>query len=135
MAAAQAAGGGELAGAAAKYAAIDWHEAWAAQPAEMQWLMPGFLEAGTVNALFAKPGTGKSLLALEIAADLARRGMTVVYLDDENRAGMPSCSPRRKAARSGMSTSATGCGSPPWPPRASAGSRRGSCGTQRLPGS
>lgn len=70
---------------AARYTPVDWQQAWDGQPEDVQWLVPGFLEAGTVNALFAKAGTGKSLLALEISAGLARRGVTVVYIDDENR--------------------------------------------------
>jgi hypothetical protein len=70
---------------AGRYAPVNWHEAWNAQTDEVQWLVDGFLEAGTVNSLFAKAGTGKSLLALDISRDLARRGITVVYIDDENR--------------------------------------------------
>jgi hypothetical protein len=35
--------------------------------------------------LFGAPGTGKSLLALEIALQLARNGRTVCYVDEENR--------------------------------------------------
>jgi Bifunctional DNA primase/polymerase, N-terminal/AAA domain len=70
---------------AARYTPVNWAQAWDGQPSDVQWLVPGFLETGTVNALFAKAGTGKSLLALEISAGLARSGITVVYIDDENR--------------------------------------------------
>ncbi len=76
---------GDLAQIASRYTPVDWLEAWNGQPAEIDWLFEPVLETGTVNALFAKPGTGKSLLALEIALTLVRRGRTVVYVDDENR--------------------------------------------------
>jgi hypothetical protein len=75
----------ELARIASRYAAVNWHDAWKAQPAEIEWLIEPFLEAGTVNALFGPPGTGKSLLTLEIALRLVREGRTIVYVDDENR--------------------------------------------------
>lgn len=42
-------------------------------------------ERGTLNALFARPATGKSLLAPEIAVALVRAGYTAPYLDEENR--------------------------------------------------
>jgi KaiC/GvpD/RAD55 family RecA-like ATPase len=42
-------------------------------------------ERGTLNALFVRPATGKSLLALEITVALVRAGYTVLYLDEENR--------------------------------------------------
>src|SRR5690348_4563598 len=52
---------------AAHYLPVCWPEAWQDQPAETAWLHEPLLERGTVNALFGKPGTGKSLLALEVA--------------------------------------------------------------------
>lgn len=70
---------------ASKYAAVDWAEAWAAKPPEVNWLIRPFIEAGTVNSLYATPGTGKSLIALEWSLKLARSGRTVVYIDEENR--------------------------------------------------
>ena len=70
---------------AAQYSAVNWHEAWNLQPQETDWLFEPILEVGTVNALFAKPGTGKSLLTLEIALRLVREGHVIVYVDDENR--------------------------------------------------
>jgi hypothetical protein len=70
---------------AANYAAVDWAEAWNVQQLQTDWLFEPVLEAGTVNALFAKPGTGKSLLSLEIALRLVRQGHVIVYVDDENR--------------------------------------------------
>jgi hypothetical protein len=70
---------------AAQYAAVNWHEAWNLQQQEIDWLFEPVLEVGTVNALFAKPGVGKSLLTLEIALRLVREGHVIVYVDDENR--------------------------------------------------
>lgn len=77
--------GDGLAAIAARYTPVDWHAAWKNQPDDIVWLIEPVLEAGTVNALFARPGTGKSLLALEWALRLVREGRTVLYLDDENR--------------------------------------------------
>jgi hypothetical protein len=74
-----------FAGIAGQYAAVNWHDAWKAQPDHIEWLFEPLLEVGTVNALFGSPGTGKSLLALEIALRLARDGRTVLYIDEENR--------------------------------------------------
>jgi hypothetical protein len=76
---------GGLAALAVKYVPVDWEAAWKGQPDAVEWLIEPVLEAGTVNSLFALPGTGKSLLALEWALRLVRSGRTVVYLDDENR--------------------------------------------------
>lgn len=75
----------DLAEIASRYTPVDWAAAFKQQPDEIAWLYKEFLEAGTINALFAKPGTGKSLIALEIAAYLNGRGASVVYVDDENR--------------------------------------------------
>ena len=74
-----------LAAIAAKYTPVDWGTAWKNQPEEVQWLIEPILEAGTVNVLFAKVDTGKSLLALELSLRLVRDGHTVVYVDEENR--------------------------------------------------
>lgn len=68
-----------------RYTPVNWHEAFAAQPAAVQWLHEPLLEAGTVNALFGPPESWKSLLALEIAVRLVRQGRVVVYIDEENR--------------------------------------------------
>ena len=70
---------------AGKHPAIDWHDVWKGQPAEVNWIIPDFLEAGSSNAMFGKPGSGKSLLALELAARLAKAGTVVTYIDEENR--------------------------------------------------
>ena len=74
-----------LARIAAAYAPVDWHAAWKTQPDAIEWLLEPLLEAGTVNALFGKPGAGKSLVTLEIALQLVRGGHVIVYVDQENR--------------------------------------------------
>lgn len=67
------------------YKPVDWHKAWKQTPEDVKWLKEPVIEAGTVNALFGKPGVGKSLVTLEIAMEIVRDGGTVMYLDDENR--------------------------------------------------
>ena len=84
-----------LAGIAANFTPVDWHAAWDAKPDEIQWLIEPLIEAGQSVALYAVPGTGKSLIALECAAALAagrpvlgnpaRDPVTVLYIDVENR--------------------------------------------------
>ena len=84
-----------LAEIAADFTPVDWHAAWDAKPGEIQWLIEPLIEAGQSVALYATPGTGKSLIALECAAALAagravlgnpaRDPVTVVYIDAENR--------------------------------------------------
>ena len=76
---------GELAAIAGRYTPVDWEVAWKGRTDGVDWLIPPILEAGTVNVLYAKPGVGKSLLALQMALMLVRDGRTVVYVDDENR--------------------------------------------------
>lgn len=70
---------------ASKYSPVNWAEAFKRQPEDVDWLFPPILETGTTNALFGKPGVGKSLITLEIAMTLVREGKKVMYLDDENR--------------------------------------------------
>lgn len=70
---------------AALYQPVNWEKAWEEQPEETDWLCDPFLEKGTLNALFAKPGTGKSLLAQNIAFMLTQDGKVVVVIDEENR--------------------------------------------------
>ena len=70
---------------ASKYSPVNWTEAFKRQPEDVDWLFPPILETGTTNALFGKPGVGKSLITLEIAMTLVREGKKVMYLDDENR--------------------------------------------------
>lgn len=74
-----------LAEIAGRYTPVDWRQAWEGQPEDIDWLYGEFLERGTLSALFAKPGTGKSLIALELAVAIVRSGGTVVYIDHENR--------------------------------------------------
>lgn len=57
---------GRLAEVAARYVPVDWETAWKGQPDKVEWIREPLLERGTVNALFAEAGTGKSLLTLEI---------------------------------------------------------------------
>jgi hypothetical protein len=75
----------DLSTVADRYQPVNWHSAFRSQPDEVDWLFPPLLEKGTINALFGKPGTGKSLLALNIVLELVRDGKTVAYFDDENR--------------------------------------------------
>jgi hypothetical protein len=77
----------KLAAIALGYTPVNWADAWKAQPEDVEWLTPDceWLETGTLNALFSKPGTGKSLVTLETALSIVRSGRTVVYIDDENR--------------------------------------------------
>jgi AAA domain/Bifunctional DNA primase/polymerase, N-terminal len=80
---------------AGDFTPVDWHAAWDAKPEDIQWLIEPLIEAGQSVALYATPGTGKSLIALECAAALATGRavlgnpagdpVTVVYIDVENR--------------------------------------------------
>ena len=68
-----------------QYTAVNWMVAFKQQPEDVQWLVPDFLEEGTLNAIYSAPGIGKSLLALEVAVEIVRSGKTVLYCDQENR--------------------------------------------------
>lgn len=68
-----------------RYRRVNWHEAFRVQVDEVDWLLPPVLEAATINALYGKPGVGKSLLVLDWVVSLVREGKQVVYIDDENR--------------------------------------------------
>jgi AAA domain len=70
---------------AAQYTPVDWRAAWAGQPEDVEWLIEQYLEAGTSNALYGKPASGKSLLTLEDCLRLVRAGHVVLYIDEENR--------------------------------------------------
>jgi hypothetical protein len=70
---------------AGRYLPVDWRKAWENQMDDVDWLIDPFIEAGTVNALFAKTEVGKSLLALQWSLELVRGERTVVYVDEENR--------------------------------------------------
>jgi hypothetical protein len=67
------------------YTPINWRDAWNRSASEPDWLLSPILERGTVNALFGKPGVGKSLITLEMAVRIVRDGHVVMYVDDENR--------------------------------------------------
>jgi hypothetical protein len=67
------------------YNPVDWFQVWKDAHEEPDWLFEPILEAGTVNALFGRPGVGKSLITLEMTMTIARGGRPVVYIDDENR--------------------------------------------------
>lgn len=73
---------------------VDWAKMWANPHEEEDWLAEPFLVRGRAHALVAAAKTGKSLLALEVAAALATGRpptsvqpatdpMTVLYLDQE----------------------------------------------------
>lgn len=69
----------------AQYKSINWKEVWEDETPEVEWLVEPVLEKGTINALFGKPGTGKSLLALEMCLKVIYSGERVMMIDDENR--------------------------------------------------
>lgn len=71
---------------------LDWPTFWARDDEERAWLVEPLLPAGRSVALYAKGGTGKSLLALWLAAGAAtgremfgvhRAPLSVLYLDYE----------------------------------------------------
>jgi len=68
-----------------KYAPVNWHQAFASKPSEVDWLFPPILEAGTLNVLFGLPGVGKSFLVLDMVLEILREGRKVMVLDEENR--------------------------------------------------
>lgn len=68
-----------------RYRRVDWADAFTRAVEDVDWLLPPVLEAGTINALFGKPGVGKSLVTLEWAVTLVREGRQVMIIDDENR--------------------------------------------------
>lgn len=72
--------------------AVSWEAAWG-PPEPVEWLVHGFIAARRGHALYSAPKVGKSLLALELAAAVARgadflgrptRQGRVVYVDHEN---------------------------------------------------
>lgn len=68
-----------------RYRRTDWHAAFKSSPDDIDWLYEPIFEAGTINALFGKPGVGKSLLTWDFAVSLVREGKRVMVIDDENR--------------------------------------------------
>lgn len=67
------------------YSPVNWDAAWKIVQDDPEWLYEPVLESGTVNALFGQPGIGKSLLAMWMSVEIAKKGFPVVYVDDENR--------------------------------------------------
>lgn len=76
-------------------AAVDWATLWADQTLE-EWILEPLIGAGAQTVIYSAPKVGKSLLALEVAAGLARgaesvlgvslaRPYSVLYVDHENR--------------------------------------------------
>jgi len=68
-----------------RYKFVNLREAYEAQPTETEWVIEPILAKGTLNVLYATPGHGKSLVALEEAAKLAWAKKHILYLDNENR--------------------------------------------------
>ena len=71
---------------------VDWDELWA-DTTETEWLAEPIIPAGRLVSIYSPPGVGKSLLALDLAAAIARGGpilgqdtrqAPVLYLDYEN---------------------------------------------------
>lgn len=73
---------------------LDWAELWAGDPGDTQWIIEPLIAAGQSVAVYSPAKTGKSLLALEIAAAVAtgratlgnppRPAVSVLYIDHEN---------------------------------------------------
>lgn len=51
---------------------------------QVRWLIPGVMEEGKLISLFGPPKSGKSILALEWAIQMANDSRRVLYLDEEN---------------------------------------------------
>lgn len=68
-----------------RYRRTNWHDAFKASDGSVDWLYEPIFESGTINALFGKPGVGKSLLTWDFAVTLVREGKRVMVIDDENR--------------------------------------------------
>lgn len=63
---------------------IDWPLFWAKDHAEQEWLFDDVLAKGRAHSIYAKHGTGKSLFAVYMAAQITASGKAVVqYLDYE----------------------------------------------------
>jgi KaiC/GvpD/RAD55 family RecA-like ATPase len=70
-------------GAAAGAFFVDWADFWARDRREADWLFEDVLAQGRGHAIYAGFKTGKSLFMLSMAAQLAMRGVAIVYLDYE----------------------------------------------------
>lgn len=74
---------------AARYTPVDWAEVLAGGPRPADWLVEPVLERGSANVLYGGVGVGKSLIALlEITMRVIRAGHVVLYVDEENGAGV-----------------------------------------------
>lgn len=62
---------------------VDWPAFWARVRLGPDWLFDDVLARGRGHAIYASHKTGKSLLMLWLAVEMARRGVAVVYLDFE----------------------------------------------------
>lgn len=76
------------------YQPLDWHEAFAHNPEDVDWLVEPFIEHGKSVAIYSPPKAGKSLLVLDLVAAIAtgrpvfespgRAPQKVMYIDIEN---------------------------------------------------
>lgn len=62
---------------------IDWPTFWSTDHTAEEWLWEPVIPARRGMVLWAKGGTGKSLVLLRMVLDLVRRGVRVLYLDYE----------------------------------------------------
>lgn len=62
---------------------VDWPTFWSADMIDAEWLYEPVVARGRAHALYATGGTGKSLLALNIATTVALAGHRVLYVDYE----------------------------------------------------
>jgi hypothetical protein len=70
-------------GAAAPDPFINWAEFWSKDRAAPEWLLEDVLARGRGHLMYAPRKVGKSLFMLWCSADLAQRGVLVIYLDYE----------------------------------------------------
>jgi hypothetical protein len=62
---------------------IDWRDFFDTDHQAEDWLWEPVIPAGRGTVIFAKGGTGKSLVLLAMVVDLVKRGVRVLYLDYE----------------------------------------------------
>jgi hypothetical protein len=68
------------------YTPVDWADLLSGEEPETDWLIEPVIERGTLNSMWGKPGSNKSLVALlDFAVKVADSGLHVAYFDDENR--------------------------------------------------
>lgn len=76
------------------YPQLDWHEAFAASPDDIEWIAHPLFEKGRLYSVYSPAKAGKSLVTLDVAAALAtghtpftgqpREPLHVLYIDLEN---------------------------------------------------